>query len=253
MYDPLLQDLVALSHYLGDPSRGYAILGEGNTSTHIGEDTFWVKASGMTLQNIKDDGFVKVRRSVVLDLLDDPNAGDDEVNQALKDCLADEGETKRPSVETMLHAVLLEYPEYSFVGHTHPTYTNMILCSKVAEEAMAGRLFPDHIVGMGHKSVFVPYVDPGLPLAREVKARLEAFIDAEGVLPKAILMKNHGFIAMGNSPKAVTSITDMAEKASRVLVGAYSVGGPEFMSKENVERIFTRPDEHYRLKHISSS
>ena len=128
----------------------------------------------------------------------------------------------------------------------------MLLCSRHAEEATGGRIFPDQIVSMGHKSVFVPYVDPGLVLAREVRARVEAYIADEGVLPKCIMMENHGFIALGDSPKAVTSCTDMAEKASRILVGAYSVGGPKFLTEENVDRIFTRPDEHYRLKHIAS-
>jgi len=247
----ILDRLIELSHYLGDPSRGYAILGEGNTSARIDEDTFYVKASGTTLGSIDAGGFVKVSKSRVLAILDDPAAGDDEVSQVLKDALVDPGETQRPSVETMLHAILLDVPEYAFVGHTHPTHTNMVLCSKVAEQAMAGRLFPDHVVCLGHQSLWIPYVDPGLPLAREVKQRFEAYVETEGVLPKAIMMQNHGFIAMGDSPKAVRSCTDMAEKASRILVGAYTCGGPQFMTETDVDRIFTRPDEHYRIKSIA--
>lgn len=247
----ILDRLVDLSRYLGEPSRGYAILGEGNTSARIDDDTFYVKASGTTLATIDASGFVKVSKSRVLAILDDASAGDDEVTQVLKDALVEPGETRRPSVETMLHAILLDVPEFAFVGHTHPTHTNMVLCSKVAEAAMAGRLFPDHVVCMGHKSLWVPYVDPGLPLAREVKQRLEQFVDAEGVLPKAIMMQNHGFIAMGDSPKAVIGCTDMAEKASKILVGAYACGGPQFMTDRDVDRIFTRPDEHYRLKSIA--
>ncbi len=251
MNDSLLPRLVDMSRYLGAPERGYAILGEGNSSARIDDETFWVKASGTTLANIDSNGFVHVRKGPVLEILDDPSAGDDEVDGVLRECLVMPG-AKRPSVETMLHAALLEYPEIKFIGHTHPVYTNMLLCSKHAEEAAAGRVFPDQIVSMGHKSVFVPYVDPGLVLAREVRARVETYIEEEGVLPKCIMMENHGFIALGDSTKAVTSCTDMTEKASRILVGAYSVGGPKFLSDENVDRIFTRPDEHYRLKHIAS-
>lgn len=252
MSEAILAQLAEMSRYLGAPERGYAILGEGNSSARIDAETFWVKASGTTMADIDASGFVHVRKGPVLDILDDPNAGDDEVGEVLRQCLVMPGEARRPSVETMLHAFLLEYPEVHFVGHTHPVHTNMLLCSKNAEEATAGRIFPDQIVSMGHKSVYVPYVDPGLVLAREVKARVEAFIEAEGVLPKCIMMQNHGFIALGDSPKAVTSCTDMAEKSSRILVGAYSVGGPNFLSEEHIERIFTRPDEHYRLKHIAS-
>lgn len=240
-----------MSRYLGGPEKGYAILGEGNSSARIDDETFWVKASGTTLADIDAGGFVQVRKGPVLEILEDESAGDDEVDGVLRECLVVPG-GRRPSVETMLHAFLLEYPEIKFIGHTHPVHTNMLLCSKHAAEATAGRIFPDQIVSMGHKSVFVPYVDPGLVLAREVRARVEAYIEAEGVLPKCIMMENHGFIALGDSPKAVTSCTDMAEKSSRILVGAYSVGGPAFLSDAHVERIFTRPDEHYRLKHIAS-
>lgn len=250
-HDSVLNELIELSRYLGDPSRDYAILGEGNTSARVDDDTFYVKASGTTLATIEREGFVAVSASKVLRILDDENAGDDEVSEVLRESLADPNETRRPSVETMLHAILLSVPEYRFVGHTHPVHTNMLLCSKVAEEAMTGRLFPDQIVSMGPKPVFVPYVDPGLPLAREVKWRFEAFVEAEGMLPKAIVMQNHGLITMGETPKAVTSATDMCEKASRITVGAYAVGGPHFLADHEVERIANRPDEHYRLKSIA--
>ena len=247
----LLRQLVDMSRYLGDPSRTYAILGEGNSSARIDDDTFYVKASGTTLATIDESGFVAVSISKVTAILDDPKAGDDEVTKVLKDALVDKNEKRRPSVETMLHAFLLTIPEYKFIGHTHPTYTNMLLCSKVAREATSGRIFPDHIVSMGHKSVYVPYVDPGLVLAREVKQQFERFVEVEGVLPKAILMENHGLITMGDSPKAVTSCTDMAEKVSQIIVGTYTLGGPNFMSDKDVARIYTRPDEHYRIKSIA--
>lgn len=247
----ILEQLVAMSRHLGDPGKGYAILAEGNTSARIDDDTFYVKASGTTLAAAGPSGFLVVSSSRIMELLDDPAAGDAEVTRVLHEALVDERETRRPSVEVLLHAILLNVPEYAFVGHTHPVYTNMLLCSKVAEEAASGRIFPDHIVSMGHKSVFVPYVDPGLHLAREVKSRFELFVEEEGVLPRAILIQNHGFIAVGDSPKAVTSCTDMAEKASRILVGAYAAAGPHFMEPKDVERIFTRSDEAYRLRYIA--
>lgn len=247
----VLKQLVEMSRYLGEPSRGYAMLGEGNTSARIDGDSFYVKASGTTLATIDADGFVRLSISRVLSIIDDESAGDDDVTRVFQEALLDDGETRRPSVEAMLHAILLQVPEYNFIGHTHPVYTNAILCSVVAEEAANGRIFPDHIVSMKHKSVFVPYVDPGLVLAREVKRRFEAFIEREGVLPSAIMMQNHGLITMGATPKAVTSCTDMAEKASQIIVGAYAMGGPRWMSERDVSRIFTRPDEHYRLQSIA--
>ena len=246
----ILQQLIDMSHYLGDPARPYAILGEGNTSARIDDDTFYVKASGTTLATIGGDGFVRVSISRVTEILDDPDAGDDDVTAALKAARVEPGEAKMPSVETMLHALLLKYPEYAFIGHTHPVATNGLLCAKVSEEAMSGRLCPDHIVVMGHKSVYVPYVDPGLVLAREVRDRVAKFIDEEGVLPKCIMLENHGFFALGDTPKKVCNIHDMAEKMSTILLGTYQTGGPRFMSDADIRRIDTRPDEHYRQKMI---
>ncbi len=250
MNDTILQQLVELSRYLGDPGRTYAILGEGNTSARIDEDTFYIKASGFALGTIDANGFVAVSKSKVLAILDDPSAGDADVTRVLKEALVDPNETRRPSVETIFHAVLMRYPEFHFIGHTHPTYTNMLLCSVAAEQAAAGRICPDHIVVMGHKSVYVPYVDPGLVLAREIRTQIDRYVDEEGVLPRAVMMQGHGLIALGASPRDVTNITDMCEKISQIMAGSYALGGPRFMPPQDVDRIFTRPDEKYREKAI---
>lgn len=250
MSDSVLQQLVDMSRYLGSPDRTYAILGEGNTSARIDNDAFYVKASGTTLGTIDGSGFVKVSISKLTNILDDPTAGDDAVTGVLKEALVEPGETRRPSVETMLHALLLRYPEYKFIGHTHPVYTDMILCSQMAEQIVAERICPDQIVVLGHKSVYVPYVDPGLVLAREVRARVRRYIDEEGVLPRTIMMQNHGLFALADSARAVMNITDMTEKISRIIVGTFSMGGPRYMSPSDVDRIYTRPDEKYREKTI---
>src|SRR5688572_9216214 len=113
----ILQQLVQMSRYLGDPARPYAILGEGNTSARIDDDTFYVKASGTTLGTIDESGFVKVSISKVTSILDDLSADDDAVDRVLRESVVGENETRRPSVETMLHALLLQYPEYKFIGH----------------------------------------------------------------------------------------------------------------------------------------
>ncbi len=248
----VLQQLVDMSHYLGDAGRPYAILGEGNTSARIDDDTMYVKASGTCLATMTEGDFLEVSIPKVTALLDDPGATDADVAQALRASLLNPGEKRMPSVETMMHALLyLHYPEYHFIGHTHPVSTNALMCSVHAHEAALGRLCPDHVVVMGHKSVYVPYVDPGLVLAREVRARVRRYVEDEGVLPKAMLLENHGLFALGVNAKAVTNITDMAEKMSKILIGAYSVGGPRFMADTDIRRIDSRPDEKYRQKTIA--
>ena len=250
MQDKLLNQLITMSRNLGDPANDYVILGEGNTSTKIDDDTFWVKASGTQLGTIGAEGFVQVAFEPALAILNGPNLSDEEVKQTLVQAKVDATVTRHPSVETFLHAICLKLPGVNFVGHTHPTAINMVACSRAFDAAMNGRLFPDEVVVCGPSPVLVPYVDPGLPLAREIQQRIHAYIETYGEVPKTIYMQSHGFIALAATAQQVENITAMAVKAARILVGTYALDGPNFMTTESVDRIHTRPDEHYRKKII---
>lgn len=246
--DEVLAQLVAMSKRLGDPALDYAILGEGNSSALVDEETFWVKASGAEMRSIKAGGFVQVRFDRVLSLLEADDLGDADVKAALEAARVDPEATARPSVETVLHALALQLDGVNFVGHTHPTPVNAILCSQRAEEAISGRLFPDEIVYCGPAPVYVPYTDPGVPLSRKVRESIGEYIDDHGEIPKVILMQNHGLIALGKTASEVENITAMYVKTARVIIGAYALGGLHFLSPAHVERIHTRPDELYRRK-----
>ena len=132
------------------------------------------------------------------------------------------------------------------MGHTHPTAVNAVLCSQKVEEAVAGRLFPDEIVYCGPAPIYLPYTDPGVPLARAVRDAVDQYLDGYGEAPKVILMQNHGLIALGRTASEVERVTAMTVKTARVLLGTYALGGPHFLSPESAARIHTRPDERYR-------
>jgi hypothetical protein len=55
-------------------------------------------------------------------------------------------------------------------------------------------------------------------------------------------------ITVGRSAEAVKAAMFMIEKAAKIFVGAAALGGPKFLSAEDVSRIAGRPDEHYRQK-----
>jgi len=245
-----LDELVAMSRRLGDPALDYAILGEGNTSAAADGDTFWIKASGLCLRDIDADGFPRVQRKAVLALLNREQVGDDELRAGLEAARTPDSVPLRPSVETLFHAYLLSLEGVQFVGHTHPTPVNAILCSRDGEAAVRGRLFPDEIVCCGVAPAWVPYTDPGQPLARAIRQGVEGHIDRYGVVPRIILMQNHGLIALGRSAQEVESATAMAAKAARILLGTAAFGGPNFLTEANVQRIYTRPDEKYRERGI---
>jgi len=247
----ILEKLVTMSRNLGDPVLDYAILGEGNTSARVNAETFWVKASGAELRTIQASGFVQVRFDRVLALLeaaDGKHPSDAQVRATLEGARVDPQAAARPSVETVLHALALQLEGVSFVGHTHPTAVNAVLCSQRAEEAISGRLFPDEIVYCGPAPVYIPYIDPGMPLARAVRDAIDQYLDEYRETPKVVLMQNHGLIALGRTAAEVEHITAMYVKTARVILGAYALGGPHFLTPQAVARIHTRPDELHRRR-----
>ncbi|MCS7220783.1 MAG: class II aldolase/adducin family protein [Anaerolineae bacterium] len=244
----ILAQLIWMSHELGRPELDYAILGEGNVSARIDDETFLVKASGAELRTLDENGLVEVSLQRALALLDAEDISDASVKAGLVAAKVDPTATRHPSVETVLHALALTAGGATWVGHTHPTAVNAVLCSQAAESAYAGRLFPDEIVVCGPAPVFVPYTDPGVPLARCVREKIQAYMEEWGQPPKVILMQNHGLIALGSSPQEVLNITAMAVKVARVLLGTYALGGPRFLTEQQVTRIHTRPDEALRRR-----
>ena len=247
MQNPILQDLLSLSHELGREDRGLAMLGEGNTSARLAGETFLVKASGTCLATLKEEDVVECRFSALLPLLEQESLADQQVDDALLAARSDL-KAKKPSVEAVFHAWLLSLPGIKFVGHTHAITVNQILCSPRAADFSDHRIFPDEIVCCGSASVFVPYTDPGLKLAQAIRRETDAFIQKRQRQPRVVLMQNHGLITLGATWQSVLSAMLMAEKAAKIFVGAAALGGPVFFSAENIARIDTRPDEAYRQR-----
>ncbi|HKI69564.1 MAG TPA: class II aldolase/adducin family protein, partial [Verrucomicrobiae bacterium] len=115
-----------------------------------------------------------------------------------------------------------------------------------AKEFASKRLFPDEIVCCDVASVLIPYTDPGLQLARVIREEVQKFVNTFKRNPRVILMENHGLITLGRTVEAVRSAMLMAEKAATVWLGAATLGGPVFMTPEQVARISGRPDEALR-------
>lgn len=242
----VLNELVAMSAWLGKPENDFVILGEGNTSAKIDDDFFFVKASGKYLSKSDDETFVKVKSKDALAILDAGELTDEEIKDALFAVCADPANKMKPSVETTFHSFLLSLPGINFVGHTHPTAVNSLMCSVNAEKILQSRVFPDEIVYCGIQPIYIEYVDPGLELARIIRERSFRFIKDQGCTPKVILIQNHGLVALGKTAHEVEAITAMWCKTCRVLMGAHIFGGVHYFTKDNVDRIYTRPDEHYR-------
>lgn len=250
----IIEDLVSLSHRLADPATDLVILGEGNTSADLGEGAFLIKASGASLGRAGPTDFVRVDMAMVLAAIDDPALDPFDAAGLQRRMRLATGNTRpRPSIEVLLHALAIDRCGARFVAHTHPTAVTGLLCSDRADELVTGQLFPDQVVVCGRHPLLVPYVEPGLPLARALADRLERHRDRFGEPPRLIYLGSHGMVALGPSAAEVLRITAMAVKAARVLQVALAVGRPVFLPAESADRLATRPDELHRREVLADN
>lgn len=245
---PLAEQLAGLARELAHEHRDWVILSEGNVSAWDGDGPAVVKASGTRMGVADASDMVEVELGELLALIDDPEAGDEDVSEVFA-AVSERSAGRRPSVEALLHAVCLDLPGVHVVGHTHPVAVNALLCSPRANLLTAGSLFPDQIVVLGTRPLLVPYVDPGLRLAQRVRGMLRDSGDA----PRVIYLENHGMFALGANPPDVLQITEMAVKVARVIAGSLMAEGPRFMDPNEVARIDTRPDELLRRRLLTAA
>ena len=247
----VVDDLVALSRTLGEPGRQLAILAEGNTSVRLDGDgpsgRMLVKASGAWLARLGRQDLVELRLAPLVALLADEEAKDEEVTRIFAEAtVTRDVPSPRPSVEALLHAVCLAETPARVVAHTHPVAVNGLLCSASADLLGDGALFPDQIVVLGRHVLVVPYVDPGLALARHVRGLVRDFRTRHGTAPRVLFLRNHGIFALGASSDEALQITEMAVKVATVLQAAAVTGGAVFLTDAQADRIDSRPDEHHR-------
>ena len=233
--DPLAE-LLWLSHELGRESRGLALPGEGSVSARLDALNFGIRASSTSLHDAQMENVCRCQVKEMATFLDSQGADAGELQQALSR-YAGEGNV-RPTTEALFHACLHQLEGVQFVGHCHPEACLQILCSPAAERFAECRMYPDEILATGPQSVLVPYVEPGAPLAREVRAKVDHYMRRHfGRVPRIVLMQNHGIAAIGASAQSVLTALLMVEKAARIFVGASRMGGPVFMTQAMVTRI----------------
>ena len=193
--------------YGSDPS--FVLLGGGNTSYKEG-NILYVKASGYALGTIDESGFVRMDLGKLEHIWgkqysSDDEAREDEVLKDMMDCRL-EGETARPSVEALLHA-LLPFP---YVIHFHPAMVNGLTCAQKGKEAVA-RLFPE--------ALWIELVKPGFILANTVRTRMAEQKRKTGRVSSLIFLQNHGIFVGGQSLEEIETLYDslMQKIASQLI------------------------------------
>lgn len=256
--DASIDQLILLSRQLGSENRPLAILAEGNVSLYASPTTFWIKASGTQLGQATEKTMVELRFEPILQALknqspDENPLSDAQIKELLRTAQVDPT-SLIPSIETFMHASLLQLEGVRFVAHTHPQPLLSILFLAECLKFATMRFFPDEIVCCGPESVYVPYADPGLPLAQLIHKEVDRYIAKWGASPKTIWLQNHGLIALGSTYEEALSATLMTVKAAQALLGSLSTARPlSPLTQEQIARIHKRPDEHYRQRLLAGN
>lgn len=166
--------------------------GGGNTSCKgtrsdfrgLSVETLLVKGSGSDLATITPRGFAPLRLEAVRELVARDHMTDDAMVSYLDHCLIDLS-APRPSIETLLHAVL----PARHVDHTHADAA-LSLCAAARGRELAEQHF-------GRRMVWVPYVRPGFALGK-----LTAEALAENPRAEMIFLEKHGLVTWGESARA---------------------------------------------------
>ncbi|MGC3995806.1 MAG: SDR family NAD(P)-dependent oxidoreductase [Propionicimonas sp.] len=207
----LVDELIQVANAFGaDPE--YSRAGGGNASVKV-DGILRIKPSGVPLATLTAADLVGLRNDVLLAALasDEPVEGDP-VQAAAAKALVDAPGGRRPSVEILFHALIPD----ALVLHTHPLVANAVTCNTDAA-ALVERLF-------GDEAVFVPYTDPGVPLARTVGEVRDAYTARTGrPAPGITLLGNHGIIVSGNS---AAELTERAERLTATIAAAIDAGEP---------------------------
>lgn len=147
--------------------------GGGNTSLKSG-DVLWVKASGMWLARAAgQEVFVAAPLRDVLEAVEAPR-------EYTSVCNTRSGTPLKPSVETTLHAVI----SHRVVVHVHSVNAIAWAAQENAPDELPSRL-------AGLRWAWVPYVHPGVELARAIR-------DIPRPEPDVVVLANHGLVIAAN-------------------------------------------------------
>lgn len=157
-----LEKLIEISREYGK-NKDFVLGGGGNTSFKD-DRHLWIKASGVSLADITEEGFVQLDRGKLAVIAEasyseDSDERERQVMAHLHQAIVDPEKGKRPSVETSLHNLIA----YKYVVHMHPWLVNALLCARNSAR-ISQELF-------GNEALYIGYTDPGYVLFKKTIGR----------------------------------------------------------------------------------
>lgn len=174
-----LKELVFRSKFLG-ANQEFVVYGGGNTSAK-GEiidhfkrtkNVLWVKGSGADMMNAEAADYPALYMDELLQILDFDKLSDEEMTDLVSRALVDPA-SRRPSIETLLHAFL----PFKHIDHVHADAICALTNHKDGQKAV--------LEALGENFAYVDWIRPGFELSKQA-----SFLkDAEG-----IILAHHGLI-----------------------------------------------------------
>ena len=198
-----LERLVNRSRLIGSNPE-LVVHGGGNTSSkiierdHVGRErqVLRIKGSGTDLRSIGIDGFPGLYLEELLPLRERPAMTDEEMVAYLA-CSMVDPTTRRPSIETLLHAFL----PARHVDHVHADAICALVNQPNAEQAVREAL--------GEDVALVPYIRPGF----ELSCRVADYFDR-----RAVVLDKHGLVTWGETHEESYELTlELVDRAGRYL------------------------------------
>lgn len=225
-----LEELVARSNRIGD-DPSLVVYGGGNTSAkglitdHLGREqrVMWVKGSGADMRGSVAADYPGLRLEELEALRSFDAMSDEEMTDLVARALLDPG-SRRPSIETLLHAFL----PFTHIDHVHAdaicALTNHAEGRRVTAEAL------------GERFAYVDWIRPGFELSRIVGD----LADYDGVV-----LAHHGLVTWGSTTDECWEATRRSVDAAAAYVSAHRIAaGPlpvhADLDDDEVERLLLR-------------
>jgi len=230
----VLKDLVAMSRRAA--RLGYACAGEGNTSARSSSgDSFWIKRSGCSLEDVTSRDFIKV----------DIEGATRNLEKAGAAVVYAANRKYRASIEVGMHASIYAHqPGANFILHTHPPQALAACCVENVKDLFVPQ-FPDFVVYLGVPEknwVFLDYAPPGAGIAHSLTAALGG-LRAD---LRVVVLAKHGVITVGYSAKEAIGRTELLEKASYVRLMSLMAGRPTCLTEKEIADLERMESEKYR-------
>lgn len=145
---------------------------------------------------------------------------------------------RKPSSEYQLHTKIYQFREdVNAIVHTHSTFASSVACSR--EDIPP--IVEDMVQIVGGAIETAEYKLPGTEeLAESARKSLGE--------KKAVLLANHGAVAVGESMKEALKVAEIIEKSAKIYVFSKFLGNPHELSKEDVDTMRKKYSEDYGQK-----